>query len=507
MLTITACIIIAFVLLLVLLHFIMHRMKDTTKYLKNIPGPKPIFPIGNMLDFIKGSTVVLENLQAYLKKYGDTVIVHTSSFSWMVVTVDYEFCELLFNSNTHIDKAREYEYLNNWLGKGLLTNKGANWRSRRKVIIPSFHFSIFQEFIPLFNSVGDNLVTKLKNEVGKESLDILPLVSFYALDVICEAAMGVKINALDQKNSDYIGSIKEMCRIVVERTFSLFNPLVYPLTPNYYKERKALKVIHTYVNDVISEKIAEQEKMSNGKNTKDKNDDLGVKKHLAFLDLLLEARIDGEPFTRKDLQDEVNTFMFAGHDTSSSAISFCLFMLATNLDAQQKVIEEQVEIFGSDLKSASPTYKQLNAMKYLDLVIKETLRLYPAVPFFGRSLAHDLEFKGSLYPKGTTVAIFLYGFQQNADYFPEPDKFIPERFESTNNTKFPYSYTPFSAGPRNCIGKKFAILEMLSAVSKVVRNFELLPAKPHHKLQLASEAILVSKNGVRISIRDRTLRS
>ncbi|CAG9762333.1 unnamed protein product [Ceutorhynchus assimilis] len=504
MLTITACIISAFVLLLAVLHLIMHRIKDTTKYLTNISGPKPIFPFGNMLDFVKGSTVFLDNLNSYLKTYGDTVILHNGSFSWIIVTVDYEFCELLLSSNTHIEKANQYTFFDGWLGQGLLTSTGPKWRSHRKVITPSFHFSILQEFISVFNSVGNNLVTKLKNEVGKNSVDISPLVSLYALDVICEAAMGVKINALDQKNSDYIASIKEMCRIVVERSFSFFNPFVYPLTPNYFKERKALKVIHKHVDGVISQRIADQEKRENEKNAKDQSDDLGIKKRLAFLDLLLEARIDGKPLTRTDLRDEVNTFMFEGHDTTASAITFCLFMLATNPDAQQKVIEEQVEIFGSDLKSATPTYKQLNAMKYLDLVIKETLRIYPSVPFFARSLAHDLEFKGSLYPKGISVVIFLYGFQQNPKYFPEPDKFIPERFELANNTKLPYSYTPFSAGSRNCIGQKFAMLEMLSAVSKVVRNFELLPAKPHHKLQLASETILISKNGARIFIRDRT---
>ncbi|KAF7279573.1 hypothetical protein GWI33_007035 [Rhynchophorus ferrugineus] len=137
------------------------------------------------------------------------------------------------------------------------------------------------------------------------------------------------------------------------------------------------------------------------------------------------------------------------------------------------------------------------------MVIKETLRLYPPVTFIGRKLTKDLEFKGTLYPKDLNIFLIIYYVQLTSEYFEEPEKFNPDRFASYDK-KMPYAYTPFSAGSRNCIGQKFAMLEMTSVLSKIVRNFELLPAIPSHKLSLAAEILLVSKTGIKISIKNRT---
>ncbi|CAG9827254.1 unnamed protein product [Diabrotica balteata] len=109
---------------------------------------------------------------------------------------------------------------------------------------------------------------------------------------------------------------------------------------------------------------------------------------------------------------------------------------------------------------------------------------------------------GHLFQKGMNVMLSIFAMQRCEEYFPEPLKFIPERFEDAQFTN-PYIYTPFSAGPRNCIGQKFAMLEVKSTLSKILRNFELKPATPVHELQLVPETILVSKNGVRISLKDR----
>nr|UUB32658.1 cytochrome P450 CYP4BD5 [Dendroctonus rhizophagus] len=483
----------------IVIQITIYRVKSQSKYLRNVPGKKPFLIFGNMLDFLPGSTVFLDNLIGYLKTYGDIILVHDGSFSWDLLSIDYEFNEFLHTSTVHIEKSNLYNFFKGWLGQGLLTSFGPTWRSHRKVITPSFHFSILQQFISVFDSVGNKLMKKLESEAGKDSVEVSQLISLYALDVICEAAMGVKIHALESGNSEYVKSIKEMCNIVVDRMFSIISTRFYKLTSTYQKEKKALKIIHEHVDAVISKRL---EEYSQKPEKSSQSDDFGVKKRLAFLDMLLEARIDGKPLTKTELRDEVNTFMFEGHDTTSSAMSFALYLIATHPEVQDKLFDEQTQIFPSDWKNARPSHKQLLEMKYLDLVIKETLRLFPSVAFYGRKLAHDVEFKGTLYPKGLTVVLFPYGCHRSPKYFTEPEKFIPERFGNWTG-KLPFAYTPFSAGPRNCIGQKFAVLEMLATLSKIVRKFKLAPAKPEHKLQLAAEAILISKNGVNISLEKR----
>ncbi|CAH1966529.1 unnamed protein product [Acanthoscelides obtectus] len=416
-----------------------------------------------------------------------------------LVITDPKFMEYILSSTKIISKAFQYDFFHEWLGTGLLTSTGIKWRKRRKMLTPSFHFSILENFMDVFEKVGDIFIERLWEEVGKPSVDIYPLVSLCTLDIICEASMGISINAINDGDSEYVRSVKQMCQIPVDRTFDFtapFQPWIHPITPNYFKQKRAIKVLHEHTDRVIDERIKNPINISD-----EDKDSVGMKKRLAFLDLLLTATIDGKPLSRMDIREEVDTFMFEGHDTTSAAIAFAMFSLAENRGIQQKVLEEQISIFG-EKKNRKTTTTDLQDMKYLELVIKETLRLYPSVPWVGRKFPEDIEWEGTLYPKDMNLMLYIFGTQRDARYFPEPLKFRPERFLDTEIPN-PFAYVPFSAGPRNCIGQRFAMMEMKSTISKIVRNFELLPATPKHELQLAPEVILVSKNGIRISLNRR----
>lgn len=156
-------------------------------------------------------------------------------------------------------------------------------------------------------------------------------------------------------------------------------------------------------------------------------------------------------------------------------------------------------------------------MKYLEAVIKEALRMYPSVPFYGRAVMQDTEYEGKIIPKGVSLLIYAYGVNNDPDYFPNPDVFDPSRFES-NDGRNPFSYLPFSAGPRNCVGmfftnslefsqivivgQKYAMLEMKSTISRIIRFYELLPV-PDYKPILAAETVLKSLNGINVRLRSR----
>ncbi|KAF7279572.1 hypothetical protein GWI33_007034 [Rhynchophorus ferrugineus] len=484
---------------LLVILLIIRRPKRTKKYLENVPVPKTTFLFGNALDFMKNQEY-LSVLKKYLDDYGDTVVIRIGPFSKLLITVDYEFSEFLYSSTVEINKSDQYKIMYDWIGKGLLTSAGYQWRAHRKVITPSFHFSILQDFVEIFEQVGNRLVDKLMGTEGQKSVEVFNIVSQYALDVISEAAMGVKLNALEDDTSIYVKNAKDLCKILIKKAFSPINEKLYPLTFMHYKEQKHLDVIHRYVENVIQQRIQEREaKLIVSDETKSNT---GKRKRLAFLDLLLEARIDGEPLSLRELRDEVNTFMFEGHDTTATTISFCLYLLAKHPSVQEKVLEEQYALLGDDLKGVKATYANLNEMKYLEMVIKETLRLYPPIPFVGRKLTNDVEFNGTIYPKDMNILLFTYYVHRQAKYFQDPEKFNPERF-AYSERKIPFAYIPFAAGSRNCIGQKFAMLEITSALSKIVRNFELIPAIPKHDLEITTELVLVSKNGMRIALKKR----
>ncbi|KAG5670296.1 hypothetical protein PVAND_000572 [Polypedilum vanderplanki] len=193
--------------------------------------------------------------------------------------------------------------------------------------------------------------------------------------------------------------------------------------------------------------------------------------------------------------------MFEAHDTTSSAIAFTLLNLAKHQEIQKKVYNECFEIFGNDL-SQQPTMQDLNKMNYLDKVIKENLRLYPSVPNFGRKFNDDEVIGDYIFPKNVAIRISPYSMGRDPKLFPDPLKFDPSRFEIEKNIKL-FSFVPFSAGPRNCIGQKYAMLELKSVLSKIVRNFEVCVRKENENPIYASELVLRPMNGIYLYFKDR----
>lgn len=171
--------------------------------------------------------------------------------------------------------------------------------------------------------------------------------------------------------------------------------LTYKFTKLAREEKKALAVLHGFTEKVIIQRREDLLKAQD-KTQKPEIDDVGSKRKMTFLDILLQSEIDGKPLTNLDIREEVDTFMFGGHDTSSSAITFCLYNLALYPECQQKCFEEIVQIFGTD-KSKPVTYGDLNNLSYVELCIKETLRLFPTIPILGRKVTEECEISKFLF--------------------------------------------------------------------------------------------------------------
>lgn len=281
----------------------------------------------------------------------------------------------------------------------------------------------------------------------------------------------------------------------------LRSDFIFSLTEAKKRYDYCLKVLHSFTREIVEKR---RETILNDDKAGEVyylDEDVGIKKKLALLDVLLKATVDGKPLTNAEIAEEVDTFMFEGHDTVTSALSFCLYLLSQNPKAQQTVYEEVTRIVGSDL-SIDPTFNHLQEMKYVELCIKEALRMYPPVPMFGRCLDEDLDLDGRILPAGTNVNVMVYNLNMDPKYFKDPEEFIPERFSEMNEkNENPFVYVPFSAGPRNCIGQKFAILELKSSICNVIRNFELIPGNIKPKLLM--QLTLKSSNGIHVGFKKR----
>ncbi|CAH0727375.1 unnamed protein product, partial [Brenthis ino] len=192
--------------------------------------------------------------------------------------------------------------------------------------------------------------------------------------------------------------------------------------------------------------------------------------------------------------------MGEGHDTTSTALLFTLMLLANHQEEQNKAFEECFRIFGTSKRTA--TMSDLAEMKYLESCIKESLRLYPPVYYISRSCDEPLYLKNYKCPPGIDCGILIIDLHRRSDQFVEPMRFRPERFME-EPTWHPFAYIPFSAGHRNCIGQKFAMMEMKLVLSAVLRKYRLLPVTKPQDIRFILDIILRPKDPIYVKFEER----
>ncbi|KAL5018624.1 hypothetical protein ScPMuIL_004346 [Solemya velum] len=480
--------------------------RNYRRIINKIPGP-PTFPVlGNA-----------HQLMGTEKEFFNTVIRFCTDFSeygmlrfWLasrplVAIYQANLVEKILGSTKHISKSPEYDFLHPWLRTGLLTSTGAKWRTRRKMLTPAFHFRILNDFVSVFNEQAAVMLKNLEKQMNGDTIDIFPFITMCALDIICESAMGKHVNAQGNAESTYVQAVHKITVLVQQRMRSpwLWPDALFYLIGDGREADKCLSVLHGFTKKVIKEKKDEFAK--NRAENPDKSADetvAGGKKRLAFLDMLLCYADDGGDLAFEDIQEEVDTFMFEGHDTTAAAMSWAIHCIGADQNVQKKLQEEMDEIFGTSDRQAS--MEDLKRMKYLECVIKEALRLFPSVPIIGRVLAEDDQIGNYHIPAKTTVMVIPKMLHMDAQYFPDPEKFDPDRFTTENSARrHPYCYVPFSAGLRNCIGQKFALLEEKTVLSSILRKYNILSTQTREELSPIGELILRPENGIHIRLTTR----
>ncbi|XP_052871034.1 cytochrome P450 4d2-like [Anopheles cruzii] len=486
---------IVFAILAVILAINYLMMRGNIKYARHMKGPMPLPIVGCLyLYFNMKQEDIIDFLTTLKTKYGNLFRVWVGH-RLALFSTNVQYNETVLSSQKLIRKSELYKFLVPWLGNGLLLSTDQKWFNKRKILTPAFHFKILEQFIEVFDKQSHVLVDRLRPEATGKLVNIYPYVALAALDIICETAMGTSVNAQTDANSSYVKAITDLSLLLTERFVKVWQQVdfLFNLSPDKRRQDEIIKVLHDFTTKIIHSR--RQELAVRGVSEADDDADIGTKRRMAFLDVLLQSTIDGRPLTDQEIQEEVDTFMFEGHDTTTVAISFTLLLLARHPEVQEKLHQEIVEIVGNDLK-APVTYRNLQDMKYLEMIIKESLRLYPPAPIIARRFTEDVDLGGTKVPEGSNFNIGIMHTHRDPSIFPDPERFDPERFAPDRllEQTSPYAYVPFSAGPRNCIGQKFAMLELKSTLSKVIRNFKLTTAGPEPKLTM--QLTLKPKDGL-----------
>ncbi|XP_015368249.1 PREDICTED: cytochrome P450 4C1-like [Diuraphis noxia] len=432
---------------------------------------------------------VLPFFDSILKQYGPLVHFHVLGHSYVLLN-DPDDIKVLLSSSQHINKGPEYTFLKPWLNKGLLTSGNQKWHTRRKMLTYTFHFKILETYVPTFNKHAQCLAKKLENMASNDQrVSIYNHMTLCALDLVCDTIMGTELRSQEGESKEYVKAIDTVTDITINRVckFWLWNKNIFNLSQNGRNFNKSLKILHTFTENVIKNKRAKLESVNC---LEIEELSFGKKQVQSFLDLLIGiSKQNPEKMTDLDIREEVDTFLFEGHDTSSTAITMAFIQLGLNQDIQDRVREELYSIFEDSDREA--TLADLKSMKYLDRVIKETLRLYPSVPSVTRMLKQHLHIREYEIPPDTVIVILPYLLHREEKHFPNPLTFDPDRFLPENSiNRHPYAFIPFSAGPRNCIGQKFAMYQMKTVISTVIRKMRIETLGSQDDIKISTQLIL-----------------
>ncbi|XP_050446354.1 cytochrome P450 4g15-like [Cataglyphis hispanica] len=534
------------IITLIALYYYVETSR-AVRVIKKLPSPPHIPILGHILITLGKSpeNVIPEGIR-YFKKYGLVIGAYIGT-KVVVFLADPQDAEIILNNPAHNDKAEDYKFFEPWLGDGLLITTGDKWRRHRKAIAPTFHMSILKTFVPLFYENSMDLVRRLRDEVGKE-FDCHDYLSAVTVDILTETVMGVRKEKRQKTGYDYAMAVMKMSDIVHRRhyDFSLRSDIIFKFTKFAKKQEKLLNIIHTLTDNVIEEKSKnikeklikdqQQKKVQNGKpesldqkfaiknKGNDKNiatnytklhyvrddldeldeNDTGENRRLAFLEMMLDLKKNGGQMTDEEIREEVNTIMFEGHDTTAAGSSFVLCILGNHQDIQARVHEELDAIFGDSDRQC--TFQDTLEMKYLERVILETLRLFPPVPGIARKLNEDVKIVTGDYilPKTATVIISQFIIHRLEKYYPNPtvfnpDNFLPEKMQQRHY----YAFIPFSAGPRSCVGRKYALLKLKVLLSTILRNYRVTSDVIDEDFILRADIILKRHDGFKIKIEPR----
>lgn len=363
------------------------------------------------------------------------------------------------------------------LSKNIFSLTDDRWREMRTTLSPTFTASKMKYMFQLVDKCAIDFVQYLKdhNDIT-EDVDLKDVYTRYTNDVIATAAFGVSVNSLEDRNNEFYLNGKDASSFDgFGKTVKFIGARMFPKILRFFGQTflsaRADKFFKTLVYDTVT-----------------KRDQEGIVRP-DMIHLLMQARNNkhGMQMTSDDIIAQVFIFFLAGFDTSSRLMCFTSHVLSHHPDIQDRLRQEVDHILEQEQGIIS--YETLTRMKYMDMVLSETLRLYPPSPLTDRVCVKPYELpswseesKSFVVQPDTSLWIPIYGFHRDPNFFPDPEQFDPERFNDENKVNIkPYTYMPFGLGPRKCIGERFALMETKILIVQLLRHFNFKPSNKTRK--------------------------
>ncbi len=423
----------------------------TTTRGTRIPGPRPLPIIGNVLRFRKHGL-----LKPYLRDwrhYGDVLLYRFGRAKVLAVCHPDELRQIFIKRRDRYAKGMSVSTIIPLLGDGLFVADGEHWQRQRRLLHRLFTANAVRAHEQAMTAAIRATLDRWLPLPPAETVDIFADMSHLAMDVICRTMFGV---AADDGIYELGHAVTEAFQWVGEEGIKMLHLPVSVPTPRNRRFIRAKAKIHDFLQTMIRRRRAR----GRSQGTPD------------LLDLLLEASDEdsGEQMTDTQVINEVITIFVAGHETTAVCLTWTWLLLAGHASVEDKLHEELDRVLGG----RSPTLADLPQLLYTRQIIDESLRLYPPVWTDPREAIADDVIAGHAISAGTMLMPVLYATHRHPDFWPDPERFSPERFSAeASKGRHPLAHAPFGGGPRVCLGMAFALQELVLVVASIAQRFRL----------------------------------
>jgi len=462
----------------------------STNALSPIPHPPKQPVVGNMLSV--DSSAPVQDLARMAKELGPIFWLDMMGQPLVIVSgfdlVD-ELCD-----EKRFDKAVRgpLRRVRAIAGDGLFTadTTEPNWGKAHNILLSPFGGRAMQSYHPMMVDIAEQLVKKWERLNGDEEIDVVHDMTALTLDTIGLCGFDYRFNSFYRR--DYHPFVEALVRSL--ETVMMTRGL--PLEGLFMRARRSdMATDIAFMNNMVDEIVAERRK--NAEAAAAKKDMLGAM--MTGVD-----KVSGDQLDDVNIRYQINTFLIAGHETTSGLLACSLYAMLKNPDVLAKAYEEVDRVLGADV-NAKPTYQQVTQLNYISKILKEALRLWPPAPAFGLTPLKD-EMIGGKYKlkKGTFVTVLALALHRDPSVWgPNPDAFDPENFSREAESKRPANaWKPFGNGQRACIGRGFAMHEAALAIGMILQRFKLID---HQRYQMVlKETLTIKPDGFKIKVRPRS---
>lgn len=420
---------------------------------RQAPGPEGDHLMGALSKFKSNSLGLITDLQ---QKYGGIVRVKLGPYQVHQLTEPNAIKHVLQDNPDNYRRGRFYQGFNLFMGRGMLTTDGAEWRKRKQLSQPFFQRARLDAAAPIITDCVEDLLARWSGPAERgEDIDIIDDLMWLSMGVLSRTLFGVDLR---DRAAELVPAVRFSLKAMI------ITGKVEQMLPRWVPTRyqRDLKRYQAVLNKVIDD-VIETGHDGDGDN---------------LVSALLAARDPdtAAPWDRRAIRAEVKTHFMAGHETTGCGLVWTLYSIAQHVEVRHRLEDELAEV----LDGRTPTVEDLPKLPYLRQVVEESLRLNPPIWLFPREAIADDEIGGYHIAAGTSVLIPPYAAHHNPEIWHSPEAFDPERFCPAKAGPVRYSYLPFGGGGRRCIGHHLATLELQLTVAMVVQRYRMSLAPGQH---------------------------